>query len=516
MDDLAELRRLINQPEQDQLRELQDRLDDKEQRTDEIAAVLPEALTRSRERSADLIRALQPAVEGAVRESVENRPKVLSDALRPIIGAVVWRSIIESVRDLPGKFRRNDGVRRACAVGGLVLLVVVILGLRSELRWRNFIRRLNAEPGIVVTQAEKGWIFHSRVAGLRDPVAADPVALARAAGVNPARLRFVWKAYLALDDSSVLRRFEKRFGKPPGVQLDLANGAVSVSGKVPFEWIRLVREEGRQSPGVTSITENDLQLTYDPGLALARFNRVFQPPPGVNVDLANRTLRLAGNAPYEWLASVREGATNIPGIEKISEEHLQVAYDNKMVLQRFTDRFNLPDSVIAKMDDRILILSGEAPHAWLTRVRRGAPTVPGIDAIDENRLIDLDQRAFEQSKSFIAGAFVYFLATKDAIAPESTANLERLPEEIQRCLTAATRLGLEVEIEVRGYADSVGKEQENFQLSQRRADALRDYLVNRGLKPSLFKTMGMGTPPTANTPTSPEGRRVTLQVVPKT
>lgn len=55
-------------------------------------------------------------------------------------------------------------------------------------------------------QADKNWIRPSRVAGLRDPAVADPAALARAAGVDPTKLRFEWKDYLALDDESVLRR----------------------------------------------------------------------------------------------------------------------------------------------------------------------------------------------------------------------------------------------------------------------------------------------------------------------
>ena len=82
---------------------------------------------------------------------------------------------------------------------------------------------------------------------------ADPAALARAAGVNPERLKFEWKDYLALDDASVVRRFEQRFGKPVGTNLNLTNGALAISGPVPYEWLRRVREDGMQSPGVTSM-----------------------------------------------------------------------------------------------------------------------------------------------------------------------------------------------------------------------------------------------------------------------
>jgi len=271
-----------------------------------------------------------------------------------------------------------------------------------------------------------------------------------------------------------------------------------------------------QSPGITSITENDVRETYDPGLALSRFRRAFPLPQGTTAQVAAGTLELAGAAPYEWLAPVREGATKLPGIKEISEQHLQVIYDDKFVLQRFVDRFNLPDTVNAKMEKNTLVLAGEAPHAWLTRVQRDATSVPGVGALDKHNLVDLDQRAFQQSKSVIESAFVYFLVNKDNFATEGFTALSRLPEEIRRCLSAAGRLGQEVQIEVNGYADSVGGEAKNLDLSQRRANAVRDFLVKCDFDPSLFKAMGLGAPPVTSKPTPEQSdRRVALKVVPK-
>ena len=132
-----------------------------------------------------------------------------------------------------------------------------IVGGASEKRWQDFVRRLNSSPGIAVTQAEKNWIRRSRVAGLRDPAVADPAALPGAAGMDPTKLRFEWKDYLALDDGSVLRRFEQRFGKPAGTNLRLTNGALTISGSVPYEWFTRVERDGLQSPGVSSIAENN-------------------------------------------------------------------------------------------------------------------------------------------------------------------------------------------------------------------------------------------------------------------
>ena len=688
-DDLSELRRLIARPEQDGLRELRERLDDKERRAHDVAKVLPEAVKLSANRSDELNRALRPAVEGSIRESIEKRPQAFIDALHPIIGPVVRRSIAESLRTLlqslnqtleqsfswqglkwrfeamrtgrsfaevvmlrslvyrveqiflihretslsllqvgthaaatqdsdmvagmlsaiqdfardsfkagkdaaleefrvgelevwiaSGRFaylaaairgnpprelrtcleetiesihilrgaelanfkgdaavfeslqpelesclraqyqpKKTSGTNHrawfALATGAALLVAALIVGVGSEMRWRDFVGRLDSAPGIAVTQADYHWFTRSHVAGLRDPAIADPAALARAAGVNPERLRFEWKDYLALDDPSVLRRFERRFGKPAGADLTLANGILTVSGQVPYEWLSRIREEGKQSPGITSINEKNVIVTYDPALALNRFRARFPMPSGTQARVDQGTLYLSGVAPYEWLATVRTDASKLPGIQKVSEEKLQVTYDPKLALQRFADRFNLPDTVNAKVQNGILVLAGEAPHAWLSRVRRGASTIPGIKTIDEHNLTDLDQQTFQQSKSVIESAFVYFLANKDNFATEGFAALSRLPDEIRRCITAANRLGLETRIEVRGYADAVGSETKNFQLSQRRADAVRDFLVKCGFESSLFKPMGLGAPEATEAALPNESdRRVGFKVVP--
>jgi outer membrane protein OmpA-like peptidoglycan-associated protein len=341
----------------------------------------------------------------------------------------------------------------ALAVVAGCVAAALIVAARSEMRWHDFVRRLNSSPGIAVTKAEKNWFGPSRVIGLRDPAVADPAALARAAGLNPADIRFEWKEYLALDEMSVLRRFEQRFGKPAGANLSLTNGVLTISGV----------------------------------------------------------------APYEWIAPVREGATKLPGIRRISEAKLQIAYDAPLVLQRFRDRFNLPDSVNAAIEKGVLVLSGEAPHGWLTRVRRGAPAVPGIDKIDERNLIDLDQRAYERSRSAIESAAIEFLPNQPEYTSEGRAALSRLADEIRRCLTATSRLGLAIEIEVRGYADAPGPEQENFALSQKRAEAVRDFLIRSGFESSLFKSLGMAASPSATDASRPEhgDRQVALKILPK-
>jgi outer membrane protein OmpA-like peptidoglycan-associated protein len=137
--------------------------------------------------------------------------------------------------------------------------------------------------------------------------------------------------------------------------------------------------------------------------------------------------------------------------------------------------------------------------------------------MDESKLEDIDQRTFQQSKSVIESAYVYFLVNKDNFATEGFAALSRLPDEIRRCFGAAQRIGTNVVLEVRGYADAVGAEAANVDLSRRRADAVRNFLISCGLKEERLKPLALGAPPPPppGEKAQPEqsDRRVALRVV---
>ncbi len=70
-------------------------------------------------------------------------------------------------------------------------------------------------------------------------------------------------------------------------------------------------------------------------------------------------------------------------------------------------------------------------------------------------------------------------------------------------------------IEVRGHTDSVGTDKYNMALSQRRADAVKAYLVGKGLSAGLFTTKGFGESehiaPNDTAEGRAQNRRVTLE-----
>ncbi len=61
-------------------------------------------------------------------------------------------------------------------------------------------------------------------------------------------------------------------------------------------------------------------------------------------------------------------------------------------------------------------------------------------------------------------------------------------------------------IEIFGYTDSTGSAEYNLSLSQKRAVAVKDYLVSKGLNALRFKTFGLGIADPIATNDTPEGR----------
>ena len=113
--------------------------------------------------------------------------------------------------------------------------------------WTAYLDRLRAEPGIVVTESgERDGRFV--VAGLRDPLAADPAALLRESGVDPARVEARWQPYQALEPVFVLRRLEASLAPPASVTLSIAGDRIVAEGSAAPRWLSRARAMARTMP----------------------------------------------------------------------------------------------------------------------------------------------------------------------------------------------------------------------------------------------------------------------------
>ncbi len=80
---------------------------------------------------------------------------------------------------------------------------------------------------------------------------------------------------------------------------------------------------------------------------------------------------------------------------------------------------------------------------------------------------------------------VHFAYDNSSVRTEDEAALARFAGVAQKYYGGSV-------ITVEGFADNAGSERYNLALSQRRADAVRDYLVSHGLQQAQLKTVGYG------------------------
>jgi hypothetical protein len=97
---LEVLRHLIFEPEQSQLRQLQERLDNLRVRPEDVSQVLPEAVLHRARQDNQLTNALLPTVEEAIQSSVRRNPRTLVEALFPLMGPAIRRAVAHLLRSM--------------------------------------------------------------------------------------------------------------------------------------------------------------------------------------------------------------------------------------------------------------------------------------------------------------------------------------------------------------------------------------------------------------------------------
>jgi len=146
---------------------------------------------------------------------------------------------------------------------GLCALVTVGLsvGLGSRCiehqRWNRYVRQLRGVPGLVVTRAETHWGSYS-IAGLRDPLAADPERLLNTSKVPVDKVDSRWEPYQALHPAFILVRARLALQPPDTVTLRFHDGRLTAVGSASREWIMRARQIAPVIAGVTQWQDSNL------------------------------------------------------------------------------------------------------------------------------------------------------------------------------------------------------------------------------------------------------------------
>lgn len=137
------------------------------------------------------------------------------------------------------------------SIVGILILILGFFYVRDYLRWSGYLEDLNKEPGIVVTEPERGWFTHS-ISGLRDPLAVDPGEILKKYNYEPDDVEQNWKPYQDIGAEFILKRAENVLRPPKDVSLKLENQTLIAEGEVSNQWFN---EVVRLVPGLSGIKE---------------------------------------------------------------------------------------------------------------------------------------------------------------------------------------------------------------------------------------------------------------------
>jgi OOP family OmpA-OmpF porin len=554
-----ELRRLLFGREQERLDRLRRRLDDLDARSDDVAEVLPEAILKETRRGDRLSAALAPTVEEALQVSIRRNPRPLVEAISPIMGPAIRRSILQAISGMvqslneamehslsPQGLRwRVEAWRTGKSFGEVVALntllfqveQVFLIHKETGLLLRHQSVRRSTDPDLVGSMlvAIRDFVKDSFgedggggtldtvhvgdrtvwVEGGRDAVLATVVQ-----GRAPESLRDTLTESLEqieMAHGEALRAYD---GDDSGFEdVDPILGeclvsqqraapegrkrrspvtllAWSAAGLVLLAWATLsIRDARRWSRYVTA-------LDAQPGILVTGTDR----EDGRRVVRGLRD-RFAAD-PFSFLAASSMDSTDV----RIALEPY-ASLDPEMVVHRATAALQPPPGVEFRVDGDRLVAVGAPGAAWLARARDLAPLVAGVGGLDVEgepaEVLALDGVAAE-----LRTLVIRFPTGRAVVAAGPALDLMRA--HLAKADSLARTLRRPVQVTATGSADAAtGSADLNQSLAQRRAEALLAALPASAYPGLVFLTRPQVVAEPGVTPEESAARSVRLILDPR-
>lgn len=169
------------------------------------------------------------------------------------------------------------------------------------------------------------------------------------------------------------------------------------------------------------------------------------------------------------------------------------------------------DNVGYLMDSRSVVVRSETGQCWHTSAWTPEHANAECDpALMPKQAMYVAPVAAATTERVSMSAEALFDFDKSDIKPDGKVHMDEI---IHRLNLRGAELGVIVST---GHTDSIGSDAYNMKLSERRADAVKDYLVSQGVDGNRIRTEGMGErQPVADNTTSAgraENRHVLIEV----
>ena len=514
-EDWTQLRTLLLAPEQTQLDELRDRLDNRIVQPREVSRVLPEAIAVRGEQDPQLSTVLTPYVEQGFVAAVQKSPRAIVDAIAPIMGPAIRQAIARALQSMTQSFNRS---------------LDESLSLRG-LRWRVESWQTGRPFAEVVLlhalkyRVEQVFLIHRETGLLLHHVAADAAVVQDQhvlSGMLTAIQSFVRDSFGASQDQT-LDQFqvgEWTVWIEQGSQVYLAGvirGTPPVTLRESFrdaldhihaqQTDAIAHFDGDPAPFQTtqSDLERCLQARYElespqqqgrskvwilGGVILlvsawlgwmayqahARWSNLLtelRAEPGIVVTKAESTwggYHLEGLR--DPLAKDPSAIMAEAGIDPSTVTAVWSSYyalDPQLLAMRAQSVLHPPKTVKLHVEGSTLIATGSAPIERATEMKRLATLVPGISSYrDEGLVMALVPDLLERVNRTV----VRFRSGSSTVEPSERVALGVVSATLRELDQAASQSDQRVQLDVLGSTDDTGSVLRNMQLSQERAQAV--------------------------------------------
>src|SRR6202162_795005 len=535
-----ELRHLIIAPEQEELAQIQERLDDRARRTRDVSSVVAEAISMRRDQQGGraLAQALAPTVQETLRESVRRDPHPLADALFPVMGPAIRKSISEALRGMLESF--NEALEHSLSARGI--------------KWRIEALRTGKPFAEIVLmhsrlfRGEQVFLIHRPTGLVLSHVVARQIATQDAsmvAGMLSAIQQFVRDSFDSKNeewlDSLNVGALEVWIEEGPDALL-----AAVIRGHAPSDYRLTMKEALEEIQQRYSSALENFKGDAAPFLSaeellirlLAAQHR--EPAAKKRPSAALATLAILGvllvayfgysmYRRYEW-SRFLHAVRGQPGIVVISYDreggryHIQgfkdplapdpnallaqagldpksaefdlapyYSLDDAIVAQRARQLLHPPEGVTLSENHGELQVEGTASPQWISLVQERAPYIAGVTSVDTSRLYNSHLLQLNAPKSAMESAILVFPVGRTELEPGQENAIAQTGKQIRDIVAQASRLGEQTTVELTGHSDSTGIEGTNMLLSQERADAIRAILIRGGVQAANLRTRGVGT-----------------------
>ena len=549
-----ELRQLILAPEQEALERLHQRVDDPASRTEDVGSVVAEAIQLRRSQGGDeaLSVALAPTIETALRESVRKDPGTLADALFPVMGPAIRRSILETLRSFLESF--NQVLDQSLSVKGLKWRLEALrtgrsfteVALLHSLVFRvEQVFLIHKKTGLPIGHAVASAVAMqdaSMVSGMLSAIqdfVRDSFHTSEGQGINRMNVGDldVWieegpYAILACVIRGIApRELRERMAevlenvhREYSAQLNLFDGETAPFVKVGGELSRCLelryKEEAKEkSFGFVYASAALVFLLVATwvgwrAVQYARWDRLvnnLREQPGFVITSFGRDHgRFVVRGMRDPLAADPAQFIKTSDVNPADGEFHWGGYyalDDGIVQQRAKSALSPPLTATLAVKSGVLLVSGAASANWVKDIQSRALLVPGIHAVELSPELNPGRLAFNQAKSEIESAVVKFPVASVALSPRESLALRNLAATIQLLLQALDTLHQSATVEVLGHTDSTGAEAVNLDLSQRRADRVAWELGQAGVPERTLRARGVGTTNPLRTEDNEENRQ---------